>query len=259
MKILVAGKGFIGSRAGESLEEEGHEVKYLDRSNADYEYDVTERFEIEEEFDVLIHTIGLAPGFFSAKDYYRVHIGGTRNLLKAVDVDKIVYLSALGVGEVDHSFFRTKREAERIIQKSEANNTIIRPSTVYGEGNRLLEMIKKTAFTRLFPNIKTETQPVHREDLVKVVSSVVEGHDNKILDIAGKRQITLGELARHLYREEGYSCYLVPVPHLLLQWSLILLSFLPPPFQKENVKILRSNNTTEENDAEDMIELKDIF
>lgn len=259
MKILVAGKGFIGSRVGEILEKDGHQVNYLDRSNADYEYDITERFEIEEEFDVLIHTIGLAPVFFSAKDYYRIHIGGTRNLLKAIEADKVVYLSALGAGEVDHSFFRTKREAERIVQKSEVDHTILRPSTVYGEGNRLLELIKKTAFTRLFPNIKTETQPIHREDLVKVVSNVVETRDNETLDIAGRKQITLGEMAKNLYREEGYSCHLVPIPQFLLEWSLILLSFLPPPFQKENVKILRSNNTTEDNDAEDIIELKNLF
>jgi len=259
MKILVAGKGFIGSRAGELLEEEDHEIKYLDRNNADYEYDVTERFEIEEEFDVLVHTIGLAPGFFSAKEYYQIHIGGTRNLLKAVNAAKIVYLSALGVGEVDHSFFRTKREAERIIQKSETDHTILRPSTVYGEGNKLLELMKKTAFTRLFPSIKTEMQPIHREDLVKVVSGVVEEFNNETLDIAGKKKISLGELAKYIYSEKGYNCYLVPTPQFLIESSLILLRFLPPPFQKENVKILRGSNTTEENAAEEIVDLKNIF
>ncbi len=259
MKILVAGKGFIGSETGKILEKQGHEVKYLDRSDADFEQDITRKFEIEEEFDILIHTIGLAPGFFSAKEYYRLHIGGTRNLLKAVETDKVVYLSALGVGNIDHSFFRTKREAERIIQNSDMEYTILRPSTVYGEGNKLLEMIKKTAFTRLFPNIKTEIQPIHREDLVKVISEVVEGYENETLDLAGKKQLSIGDLAKRLYGEKGYSCYLLPMPQFLLEWSLVLLSFLPPPFQKENIRILRSSNTTDNNDAAEIIELKEIF
>lgn len=259
MKILVAGKGFIGSQAGEALEQKDHEVKYLDRTDADFEQDITQRFEIEEEFDVLIHTIGLAPGFFSAKDYYRIHIGGTRNLLNAIETDKVVYLSALGAGDVDHSFFRTKREAERIIQESDMEHTILRPSTVYGEGNRLLDLIKKTASIRLFPNIKTETQPIHREDLVDVISQVAESHENETLDIAGKKQISIGELAKHLYNKKGYRCYLLPIPQFVVEWILVLLSFLPPPFQKENIKILRSSNTTEDNDADEMTELKDIF
>lgn len=259
MKILVAGKGFIGSQVGNALEKKDHEVKYLDRTDADFEQDITQRFEIEEEFDVLIHTIGLAPGFFSAKDYYRIHIGGTRNLLNAINADKVVYLSALGAGDVDHSFFRTKREAERIIQNSDMEHTILRPSTVYGEGNRLLDLMKNTAPTRLFPNIKTETQPIHREDLVDIISQVTEGYENETLDIAGKKQISIGELAKHLYNEKGYRCYLLPVPQFLVELSLVLLSFLPPPFQKENIKILRSSNTTENNDAAKLTELKNIF
>lgn len=259
MKILVAGKGFIGSKIGQKLEEKDHEVKYLDRSDADFEQDITERLEIEEKFDILIHTIGLAPGFFSAKDYYRIHIGGTRNLLNAIKTDKVVYLSALGSGDVDHSFFRTKREAERIIQKSDVDHTIIRPSTVYGEGNKLLEMIKKTAFTRLFPNIKTKTQPIHREDLAEIVSKVSDGFKNETLDVAGKDQYSIGEMAKYLYKEEGYNCYLLPLPQRFIAWIVIGLSFLPPPFQKENVKILRSSNITEENDAEKIIELRDLF
>jgi|GEM_PF-533366 NADH dehydrogenase len=259
MKILVAGKGFIGSETGKALEKEGHNIKYLDRKNADFEKDVTQKFELEEHFDVIIHSIGLAPGFFSAKDYYRLHVNGTRNIVDGINADKIIYLSALGAGDVDHSFFRTKREAERIIEKSGRDYTILRPSTVYGEGNKLLELIKKTGFTRLFPNIKTRTQPIHRKDLVEVVSEIVELQDNIIMDIAGKKQVSIGGLAKHLYAQEGYKCFLIPVPQFLIELGLVGLSFLPPPFQKENIKILRAENTTEENGAEQFIDLRDIF
>ena len=259
MKILVAGKGFIGSETGKILENEGHDVKYLDRTDADFEQDVTQEFEIEQEFDVLIHTIGLAPGFFSAKDYYKLHVTGTANLLDSIDADKVIYLSALGAGNVDHSFFRTKTEAERKIKHSDMDYTILRPSTVYGEGNKLLEYIKKTAFTRVFPSIKTQTQPIHREDLVEIISEVVDSHENETLDVAGKKQLSISEMAKNLYRDEGYRCFILPVPQFLIEGSLIMLSFLPPPFQKENVKILRSSNTTNSNDAEDIIELRDIF
>ncbi|MFB6245636.1 MAG: NAD-dependent epimerase/dehydratase family protein [Candidatus Nanohaloarchaea archaeon] len=255
----MAGKGFIGSETGKVLEDESHEVKYLDREKADFEYDITSDFKIDEEFDVLIHTIGLAPGFYSAEKYRKLHVEGTRNLIQSVDADKIVFLSALGAGEVDHSFFRTKLEAEELVKDSGSDYVILRPSTVYGEGNKLLETIKKMAFTRVFPDIRTKTQPIHREDLVEIVSAAIEGYRDQILNIAGKEEISIGEMARNIYNEEGYSCFLIPYPQFLLEWKLVGLSFLPPPFQKENLQILRNDNTTDRNDAEDIVELRSFL
>ncbi len=258
MNILVAGKGFIGQKIGEKLKEE-HEVKYLDRSDADFEHDVTEEFDIEEEFDVVYHTIGLAPGFFEKEQYRQVHVEGTRNIVDAVEADKIIYISALNAGEVEHSFMQTKKQAEEIIEDSEMNYTIVRPSTVYGKGNKLLDMMRKTAPTRLFPDIKTETQPILREDLIDLFVEVAEGHENDVINAAGPEKISVGRMAGKIYAEEGYNCILVPYPQFLLEWKLVGLSFLPPPFQKENVQLLRAGNTTERNDAEEIIELNQIF
>ncbi|MFB6215417.1 MAG: NAD-dependent epimerase/dehydratase family protein [Candidatus Aenigmatarchaeota archaeon] len=255
MKVLVAGRGFIGEAIGKRLEGK-HDVKYLDRSEADFVQDVTEGFSLEEEFDVLIHTIGLAPGFSTPREYREVHVEGTRNLLEGVKADKVVFLSALKAGEVNHSFFRTKREAEKMVENSEKQHVIVRPSTVYGEGNKLLEMMKKLGFTRVFPDISTRTQPIMIQDLAEIVEKLLEKEG--IFRIAGPDKITLGELARQVYREEGYNCFLVPYPQFLLEMKLSLLAFLPPPFQKENIRILRHENTTDENDAEELIELQKV-
>lgn len=257
MKILIAGKGFIGSNLGQKLEDEGHEVKYLSRSNADYNYDITEEFEIDGEFDVLYHTIGLAPGFNSKKAYETVHVEGTKNLLDAVNADKTVYISALGVGESDHSFFTTKEKAEEMVEQQE-NYTIVRPSTVIGEGNKLPELMKKTAPLRLFPDLKTRTQPILIEDLVEVLVKCADGLDGETVDAAGPEIYTIGEMAQKLYRQEGCSCYLIPFPTGLVE-QLFNLSFLPPPLHAENRKLLRMENTTKENDAEDLVELRMPF
>lgn len=258
MKILIAGKGFIGEAIGERLEKD-HEVKYLDRNEGNYRKDVTESFEIEEEFDILIHTIGLAPGFASEEAYNQVHVKGTENLINGVKCDKIVYLSALGVGEVNHSFFRTKEKAEELIENSGKDYTIIRPSTVYGPGNKLLELMKKFAPTRIFPNLPTETQPILREDLVEMISKTVEDFDGKTLNAAGPEKFSLGEMARKIYREEGYRCLLVPFPLFLMRIQLSLFSFIGPPFMKENIEIVKSSNSTEDNDAEDIVDLSRVF
>jgi NADH dehydrogenase len=257
MKVLVAGRGFIGTALGKSLERE-HEVKYLDRSGGDYRFDITEPFSIEEEFDVLCHTIGLAPGFNSAEQYEKVHVEGTQNLLDAVDSDRVVYVSALCAGEIDHSFFRTKREAEKIVENDGREYVVVRPSTVYAPGNKLLEMIRSTASTRLFPDIRTVSQPITLDNLVELLELVIDSEENAILNAAGPEKYTIGELARIIYAEEGHKCFLVPMSRVVIETGLRLSSFLPPPFERENIQILRHGNSTDRNDAADLIDLDEV-
>jgi NADH dehydrogenase len=259
MKVLIAGNGFIGRKIAEELRD-SHEIKTLDRSgDATFTQDITEKFSLDEEFDVIFHTIGLAPGMHSEKEYEKVHVEGTENLLEAVDSDKIVYLSALGTGKIDHSFFRTKQEAEKIIKNSGRKFTIVRPSTVYGRGNKLLEMMRKAAPTMVFPNLKTETQPIHIDDLGEILGRCVENFDSQVLEVGGPESMEMDELAKKIYRERGFPCFLVPVPDSIQKTGLKLLDPLPGPFNRENIELLEHQNTTSFNDAEEILgELREI-
>ena len=250
MEILVAGKGFIGEAIGEKLSSEGHEVEYLDRTSGDYHIDITKEFGIDKEFDAVYHCIGLAPGFSTAADYSKVHVAGTKNLIRGVKAEKIIYLSAIGVGEIDHSYFNTKKKAEDLIKKSGLDYTIVRPSTVLGEGNKLLDSIRGLAFTRLFPNIPSPMPPIEKEELVEILYRCLDDYDNEVLEVAGDEEISVGELARKIYREEGYSCHMVPFPIFMTEIGLLGLRFLPPPFLPENRALFKMDNTLEENDAD---------
>lgn len=252
MKILVVGTGFIGSKIVEKLSDE-HEVKTLDRSSGDFTQDITEEFEISESFDVMYHTVGLAPGMFMRRQYQAVHVKGTQNLLDAVETDKIVYLSALGVGKVDHSFFETKEKAENLIKESETDYTIVRPSTVYGGGNKLLEDIRKISKFRTFPSINTLTQPIHIDDLTVILVKAKDDFENETLEVAGPEKMTVTHLAKKIFAEEGRSCTVLPVPQVLQETGLKLSPF-GGPFSRENVELLRQQNTTDENDAERILE-----
>ncbi len=256
MKHLVAGKGFIGSAVGEALE---GEVKYLDRSTGDFQQDVTEEFSIDEEFDVLYHTIGLPPGFASRQAYQSIHVEGTRNLLEAVDADKVVYVSAV-MCDIDHPFFRTKREAERLIRESDMEHTILRPSTVAGDGNKLMEMIKKFSFTRVFPEVPTKTQPVKLEDFVKAAVNVADSRSGETLNIAGPEKMTVTEMASRLYSQNGHSCETIPLPDGFLEDFLKLFGVINrPPFTRYNATLIGAENTVDENHAPQFTQLQDPF
>ena len=258
MKVLVAGKGFIGESVGDYLKAEGHEVKYLDREDANYEQDITQEFQVPEEFDVLVHSIGLAPGFYTEEKYRAVHVEGTENLLNAVYAERVVYISALGVGEVDHSFFRTKERAEGLVRHVADEPVFVRPSTVYAEGNQLLEMIRSFSWTRIFPSIPAMTQPIKRKNLVEVVAKCVEGEAEGVVNSAGPEKMTIAELASQIYSEEGRRCFEFPAPVFLQSLALNLFSFLPPPFEPENAELLKQQNVTDENHAEELTELERV-
>lgn len=260
MKVLVAGRGFIGKKIVEKLRS-SHQVKTLDRgAEATFQQDITEEFNLDEEFDVLIHTIGLAPGMHSPKEYEQVHVNGTRNLLEGVEADKTVFLSALGAGNVDHSFFNTKREAEKLVASESGDYTILRPSTVYGEDNKLLDLIRKAAPTMVFPNIKTLTQPIHVKDLVSVVEKSLDQFNQQALKLGGPEEMTVGNMAKKIYRNRGFPCMLIPAPLMLQKTGLKVLSPLPGPFNRENIRILEHQNTTNINDAEKILgDLKSCF
>lgn len=257
MKVLVAGDGFIGTNIKQKIVSD-HEVKTLDRSKGDFQQDITEEFSLDEEFDVVVHTIGLAPGFNTDEEYRSVMVEGTENLLDAVETDKIIYISALRAGEIDHPFFNAKRESEEIIEKSDTDYTIIRPSTVIGEGNKLLEMIKKTAPTRVFPKIRTWTQPIKIEDLVDLVLKSLDDYEGRTLNAGGPKKLQVGEMARQIYRQEGYSCFLIPFPLAIAKFTLEL-NLLPRPFFRENKILLETENTTDDNHASKILELSNPF
>lgn len=257
MKVLVAGNGFIGRHLVDKLRET-HAVKTLDRNNGTYEQDITEEFDIDDEFDVVFHTIGLAPGMYTKKKYKKVHVKGTRNLLNAVDTEKFVYISALGVGKIDHSYFNTKKEAEELVKENSDNYTVLRPSTVFGKENKLLNLIGKASNTRLFPDLSMEMQPIHIDDLIEILVKSIDEFDRETVHLAGPENMSLKELAKEIYSSRGRKCITLPFVERITNLSLSLSPF-PGILSSENAKLLFRKDLISHNDAEDILDdLKSI-
>ncbi|MFB6292511.1 MAG: SDR family oxidoreductase [Candidatus Nanohaloarchaea archaeon] len=258
MRVLVAGNGFIGQALVERLDDE-HEITTLDADDADITQDITQSFEVEEEFDVVYHTIGLAPGLYSEETYRNVHVEGTRNLLDAVETEKVVYVSALRAGESDYSFFTTKKEAEELVKDSGLDYTIVRPSTVYGEGNKLIDTLRRAAKTHVFPDIEAEIQPIQLDDLVEVLVECGERFSGEELEIAGPEKMKVTEFVREIYRQEGKPCHLFSFPEKPMSIGLKVLDRLPRPLSYGHYELLSHHNVTDDNDATDIVDLEPVF
>lgn len=178
MKVFITGAtGLIGSHLAAELLAKGHEVVALVRASSDTAHlrDLGCDFaqgDVRDEPDRLAplvagctHVVHGAALVYAGREWPRVravNVDGTRNVLRAaaeVGVRHAVHVSSVAVygaapGPVDEStpidggiptddlYARSKREAEEVARGIESRRglpvTVVRPSAVYGERDRLM-------------------------------------------------------------------------------------------------------------------------
>jgi len=178
MRVFITGAGgLLGSHLAHALVERGHEVVGLFRPGADTRFldhlgcrvvwgDVRQEAEAlapaMEGCDRLVHAAAQVYAGGSWPKVRETNVDGTRNTLTAArlaGVEHVVHVSTVAVyggarGVVDEStpidspishgdlYARSKREAEEVARGIEARRglpvTIVRPSAVYGERDRLM-------------------------------------------------------------------------------------------------------------------------
>ena len=277
MKVLVAGgTGFIGSYLCRALAEAGHEVTALSRSPEDTPDgvdgavgDVTAYDSIEPAVDgqdAVVNLVALSP-LFEPKGgnemHDRIHRGGTENLVRAAEaggVDRFVQLSALGADpDGDTAYIRSKGNAEEIVRAGGFDWTIVRPSVVFGDGGEFVSFTKrlKGMFAPGIPMYplpgggRTRFQPIHVEDLVPMLVTMVEEdeHANETYEIGGPEMLTLREVTNLVYEAERKEITIVSLPMPLAKVGLTVLGAIPGfPMGPDQYRSLKFDNTTDAND-----------
>jgi nucleoside-diphosphate-sugar epimerase len=175
--FLTGGTGLLGSHLAQELRGHGHEVVALHRKSADTvvleeaECELAQG-DIRDEADALapsmkgcthlVHGAALVYAGGSWPKVRSVNVDGTRNVLTAArmaGVARAVHVSSVAVygaapGPVDEAtaidtplapgdlYARSKREAEEVARGIEEKRgfpvTVVRPSAVYGERDRLM-------------------------------------------------------------------------------------------------------------------------
>src|SRR5215213_6456629 len=147
-KVAVTGaKGFIGAATCARLRADGHEVVELDLP----EVDVTDTAAVERSLggcEGVVHTAAIVDEDGDMREFVRVNVGGTRNVLDAAEragVKRVVHLASVAVWgyDFDHDltedapprtvgnpYIDTKGASERLALGRGA--TVVRPGDVYG-------------------------------------------------------------------------------------------------------------------------------
>jgi len=212
--ILVTGaSGFVGSHLLKRLSAAGHPVRALVRSRSDFErirsasvaacrLELTDPISLHAALEGVEQVVHLAGTFreLGRGTFDVVHQNGTRRLLEAAkgaNVKHVIYISTLGAApDRIYPYVRSKWLAEGEVRGSGLPFTILRPSLLFGEGDRFLtpltRLLRKSPYAFIPAYERLRCQPLWVGDLVTCLMRTVESRVGKgeVIPLAGPEQIT---------------------------------------------------------------------
>ena len=243
MKILVTGgTGVIGEGVIPELIGRGHTVRLLSRHAED---DARQWPDVEpfvgnvadgatlagaaDGCDLVMHIAGIVSEESPELTFADVNVGGTRNMLeeaRRARVDRFVFVSSLGADTGQSAYHQSKRGAERLVESSGVQWTIVRPGNVYGPGDEvvssILKMVRALPAVPVIDSGDQEFQPIWHEDLAKILATAAERNDvaGQTLEAAGSEITSLNDLIERFREITGRSPLRVPVPSALAQFGV---------------------------------------
>lgn len=225
MKVLITGaKGFLGKHVVARLIRAGHETICFKGDIGDAD------LELPLDVDAIVHLAAVV-GNKNRRLFKRVNVMGTRYIIeraKADGVKKIIFISSLRVlSKEKNLYIESKRQGEKIVVNSSLPYIILRPSLLYGPGDKknivfLAGLAKKM---RLAPVFKFRMQPIFVDDMAEMIYQSFDLVPDKIINIAGSQIISHVDFLLAL-KGLGYKFAILNWPRFF-SGLLKLISFLP--------------------------------
>jgi uncharacterized protein YbjT (DUF2867 family) len=270
MRILVTGgSGVVGVGTVTELLKRGHEVRLLARHAEDDARqwpsgvtpivgDVSDVASIRgaaDGCDAVLHVAGIVEESPPNVTFRRVNVEGTANIVAEAEragVRRFVFVSSLGAQEGESEYHRSKREAERLVERFAGNWTICRPGNVYGPGDGQISVMLRLVrgVSPLVPKIGSGDQtfqPIWWEDLAAALATVAERDDlaGQSLDLAGAEITSQNDLHVRMSRLTGRDVQSIPVPEMLATLGAKAISMVgwKIPLGDAELQMLKEGNT----------------
>lgn len=270
--VVIGGSGFIGSHLCARLGARGWRIvvptRRADRARHLLTIPTIEVVEADVHADAaldallagadaVVNLVGVLhspSGAPYGPAFARAHVELPRRLALACarnGVSRLVHVSALGADEHGPSEYQRSKAAGEVAIRENAGPvgwTILRPSVVFGPGDRFLNMF--VTLCQLFPVLPlggahARFQPVFVGDLVGVIERSLDDPSarQQTFEVAGPRAYTLAELVRYAGRLVGRRPCIVPLPNSLAMLQAAVLECLPnPPMSRDNVRSMQRDN-----------------
>jgi uncharacterized protein YbjT (DUF2867 family) len=272
--LLIGGSGFIGQKIAGGLSALGHSV-LLPTRKAAYakELWVLPKLQVIEANihdpsvladlcqrlgpdGVVINLVGVlhdktgspyGPGFL------KNHVELTKKIITAMNaahLKRYIHMSALGASSSGASMYqRSKGDAENLVKASDLDWTIFRPSVVFGEKDKFINLFASLQkFAPILPlgGANVKFQPVYVSDVAQafVKSIAMSETIGRVFDLAGPRVYTLAELVNFAGMVGGRKSIVIPLPKPLAYLQAGLLEMMPGPtlMSRDNLASMSEDN-----------------
>jgi len=257
--VLVTGaSGFVGSHVLPELLGAGHRVVALVRSPKAGEAvlrrlpaalaagvelrtgDVMEPATLRPALAgvaAVVHLVALARDWNGGKDLLRVNLGGTRDVIAAMQeagVRRLVHLGALGVADREELHYgKSKARAEAAVRDSGLDWTVLKPSLLFGPRDGFFNIVADLVRvpTPLVPvpgDGKSRFQPIHVGDVALCARLALErpATIGQAFELGGPRTWTYREITREVARAIGKRRLIVPLPIPLIRLAAGMMEAL---------------------------------
>lgn len=263
---VFGGGGFIGRYVCEELFESQVRLRIASRNpRSSYfiqplaqvgqfgfvQADITKRDSVRRAVEGAHAVVNLVGSFTNMT---KVHVEGARNIAEAAreaGAENLVHISAIGADANSEAVYsRTKGEGEAAVRGAFQDATILRPSIVFGQEDKLTNRLAGMALLPVLPVIAPNCrfQPVFVEDLAKAIAKAAteSGHSGKTYELGGPQIFTMRELTAEIAKAAGRETELVDVPGpvaSLISW----FGFLPgAPLTRDQWIMLQRDNVAGE-------------
>ncbi|MBP7862158.1 NAD(P)H-binding protein [bacterium] len=269
--VLVDGAtGYLGAHLVHALNEHKYKIRCLVRhntnpSNLEYLNSVgceifTANERAFEGVNYAVHLVGsIAPS--RKETFAQLHQDMTKVWVEncqSANIEKAILVTALGTNENSPSaYHQTKRESEKVLQKSSLNHAILRPSLLIGHQvskrhsklvKRLLEMIATKPKVPLIHGGTNKIQPLFIGDMAKCIIETFDKEITQPLDLAGPEILTLAKLVDRLSALLDKRARIASINPMLGMAIASLLSLVQdvPILSKDQVILAQMDNIASE-------------
>ena len=263
MKIFVTGAtGFTGSRVIPLLLKNGYEARCLYRlasdrtplAGLDIDWalgDISDSHSLTTTMqgtDVLVNIASLGFG----------HADSIVAAAKNAGIKRAIFISTTAIfTKLNAKSKAVRMAAERTIETSGLDYTILRPTMIYGSPRdrnmwRLIRFMRVSPIVPVFGDGKYLQQPVHVDDVAAAVLACLNMDQTigKSYNLAGKHPLTYNEVIDTIARQMEKRVWKIHVPSKPVVFLLALFERMRIPFPIKAEQVLRLNENKDFSYAE---------